>query len=59
MSVQLPPNSTGSVIETRTVAGRERQLVALAEPPRPAPTRTGAGLPGRVRATPHEMKGED
>ena len=43
MSVQLPPNGAGAVIETRTVAGRERQMVAVAEPLRPAPTRTSGG----------------
>ena len=43
MAVQVPPNSTGAVIETRTVAGRERQMVAFAEPLRPAPSRTGLG----------------
>jgi hypothetical protein len=43
VAVQVPPNSTGAVIETRTVSGRERQMVALAEPARPAPTRTGLG----------------
>jgi len=43
MPVQLPPNSTGAVIETRTVSSKERQVFALGEPPRPAPTRASGG----------------
>jgi hypothetical protein len=43
MAVQLPPNSTGSVVDTRSVLGKERQRVVVAEPLRPAPTRIGTG----------------
>lgn len=44
MSVQLPPNSSGAVVDTRTTStGKERQLVGVVEPLRPAPTRSGGG----------------
>lgn len=44
MAVQLPPNSTGSIVDTRTTSlGKERELVGVVEPPRPAPTRTAGG----------------
>lgn len=39
MAVQLPPNSTGAVIDTRTVGSKERQVVAIGEPTRSAPAR--------------------
>lgn len=42
--VQLPPNSNGAIVDTRTTsAGKERQLVGVVEPPRPAPTRASGG----------------
>lgn len=41
--VQLPPNSTGSIVDTRTVSGRERQVISVGEPVRAAPTRATAG----------------
>lgn len=37
--IQLPPNSTGSFIDTRTEAGKERQIIGVGEPVRSAPTR--------------------
>jgi hypothetical protein len=45
MAVQLPPNSTGSIVDTRVVDSRERQLLAIAEPLRSAPTRSQTGFP--------------
>jgi hypothetical protein len=40
MAIQLPPNSpVGPVLETRTYDGAERQVVAVGEPLRQAPTR--------------------
>jgi hypothetical protein len=32
MSVQLPPNSTGSVVDTSTIGGKERQNVSIGDP---------------------------
>lgn len=43
MAIQLPPNSTGAVVDTRTTAGRERQIVAVGEPGRPTPNRADNG----------------
>lgn len=45
MAIQLPPNSTGTVLETRALSGRDRQIVGIGEPIRPAPSR---GTSGRV-----------
>lgn len=39
MTIQLPPNSSGTVLDTRTYNGADRQIVAVGEPFRPAPTR--------------------
>lgn len=39
MAIQLPPNSTGTVLDTRTYSGADRQIVAVGEPVRSAPTR--------------------
>lgn len=42
--VQLPLNSTGAIVDTRTTpAGKERELVGVVEPLRPAPTRSSTG----------------
>lgn len=44
MAIQLPPNSTGTVLETHTVpTGANRQMVGIGEPVRPAPSRGTAG----------------
>lgn len=32
MSVVLPPNSTGSTVDTKTLASKERQVVAVGDP---------------------------
>lgn len=45
MAIILPPNSTGSTLETRTIGGRDRQLVGVGEPIRPVPSR---GTSGRI-----------
>lgn len=45
MSVRLPGNGTGTILETRTVGGRDRQGVMVAEPIRPMPTRGTTGRP--------------
>lgn len=45
MSIELPPNSTGTILETHTLNGRDRQIVGIGEPIRPAPSR---GASGRV-----------
>lgn len=45
MTIELPPNGTGTILETRTISGRDRQLIGVAEPIREVPTR---GTGGRV-----------
>ena len=45
MTVRLPTNGAGTTLETRTVGGRDRQMVVVAEPVRPMPTK---GTTGRV-----------
>jgi hypothetical protein len=45
MTIQLPPNSTGTVIESATYGTADRQIVAVREPVRDVPTRaTGKRL---------------
>lgn len=43
--IRMPPNGTGTILETRPIGGRARQLVGVAEPIRPAPSK---GTGGRV-----------
>lgn len=45
MTIILPPNSTGTTLETRTLGGRDRQLIGVGEPIRLTPSR---GTSGRV-----------
>lgn len=46
MTIKLPGNGSGTELETRTVAGRDRQMVGIAEPLRSLPARDAAT--GRV-----------
>jgi hypothetical protein len=41
--VQLPPNGAGAIVDTRTMGGKERQIIGVGEPLRPAPTRAYTG----------------
>jgi len=43
MTVRLPANSTGTILDTQTESGKDRQVVVVREPVRPAPTRSVGG----------------
>lgn len=54
MAVQLPPNSTGTVVDTRSYPQGDRQVVAVGEPVPAAPSR---GSSGRVLFEEHFSSG--